>query len=260
MSLLGPREHPARARSRSAGVSTPKGACSTRAQAMRMPASSARSCSRLLALLERAFGQGHEARQRGAAKGVDADMVPQRPLAARGSRRGRNRARARRRGRVEGAGRLDDEEARGLLGLRSARPGSRCRSPGSASGRQHGADLHRRDGRQVALQVDHHVVPPCGSSRPARPAHGPSRAAERGRLAPRCRRRRGPPRRSLPRHRRRRRGRYPPRRARSSTCTIIGMPAISARGLPGSRKEAMREGIMMIGAMVLGQGEGRGAG
>ena len=36
-----------RARSRSSGVSTPNGANSTRAQAMRMPASSARSCSRL---------------------------------------------------------------------------------------------------------------------------------------------------------------------------------------------------------------------
>src|SRR4051794_2551767 len=39
------RARTTRARSRSAGVSTPNGAWSTRAQAMRIPASSARSCS-----------------------------------------------------------------------------------------------------------------------------------------------------------------------------------------------------------------------
>ena len=34
---------------------------------------------------------------------------------------------------------------------------------------------------------------------------------------------------------------------RRSTCTIIGTPWISASGLPGSRVEAMREGMMTIG-------------
>ena len=34
-------------------------------------------------------------------------------------------------------------------------------------------------------------------------------------------------------------------RARRITCTIIGTPAISASGLPGSRVEAMRAGMRM---------------
>src|ERR1700737_2579602 len=35
--------------------------------------------------------------------------------------------------------------------------------------------------------------------------------------------------------------------ARRQTCTIIGVPAISASGLPGNRVAASREGIRMIG-------------
>ena len=35
--------------------------------------------------------------------------------------------------------------------------------------------------------------------------------------------------------------------ARSSTCTIIGRPAMSASGLPGRRVEAMRAGISTMG-------------
>jgi hypothetical protein len=41
--------------------------------------------------------------------------------------------------------------------------------------------------------------------------------------------------------------------ARRSTCTIIGCPAISASGLPGSRRAAMRAGITTIGRK-LGKG------
>ena len=33
--------------------------------------------------------------------------------------------------------------------------------------------------------------------------------------------------------------------ARRSTCTIIGVPAMSASGLPGSRVAAIRAGMMM---------------
>ena len=40
-------------------------------------------------------------------------------------------------------------------------------------------------------------------------------------------------------------GPVPPPRARRSTCTIIGVPAMSASGLPGSRVEAIRAGMMM---------------
>ena len=83
---------------------------------------------------------------------------------------------------------------------------------------------------------------PCGSSARQRGVH-PVRAARqrRDRSAPPCRRRRAPHRRS--RHRRRPPppGRYPPRAPRSSTCTIIGRPWMSASGLPGSRVEAMRD-------------------
>ena len=45
-------------------------------------------------------------------------------------------------------------------------------------------------------------------------------------------------------------------RPRSSTCTIIGLPWMSASGLPGSRVEAMRAGMMTIGLHGL-MGKGR---
>ncbi len=44
-------------------------------------------------------------------------------------------------------------------------------------------------------------------------------------------------------------GPRPAATARSQTRTIMGRPAISARGLPGSRAEAMRAGINRIGFM-----------
>ena len=54
-----------------------------------------------------------------------------------------------------------------------------------------------------------------------------------------------PRRRSRPNRSRRPPGRCRPPAARRSTCTIIGTPAISASGLPGSRVEAMRAGMRM---------------
>ena len=42
-------------------------------------------------------------------------------------------------------------------------------------------------------------------------------------------------------------GPTPAATARRHTCTIIGAPAISASGFPGSRVEASREGIITIG-------------
>ena len=72
-----------RARSRSSGVSTPSGAASTMATSMRMPASSARSCS---SRSRRSSGEGGSATKRGerrAAVGVEADVVQKRPFAPR---------------------------------------------------------------------------------------------------------------------------------------------------------------------------------
>ena len=41
-------------------------------------------------------------------------------------------------------------------------------------------------------------------------------------------------------------GPVPAASARRSTCTIIGVPAMSASGLPGSRVEAIRAGMMVM--------------
>ena len=67
----------------SAGVSTPSGTVSTRPTSMRMPASSARSCSSFSRCLQRRRRQRHEALQRRAAVGIDADVMIERALAVR---------------------------------------------------------------------------------------------------------------------------------------------------------------------------------
>ena len=119
---------------------------------------------------------------------------------------------------------------------------------GSANGVDHRAQLCRGDRGNVALQIDHHVVPPVriqlGQRRDAR---GPSRTANRDRSAPRGRRRRAPRRRSPRSPHATATGPRSASRPRSSTCTIIGLPWISASGLPGSRVEAMRAGMTTIG-------------
>ena len=166
----------------------------------------------------------------------------------RGSARARSRAPAHRAAAVERAGGLHHRGQRRLLLRIDRRDQRRDIEAGIRERRQHGAQIRRRDARQVALQVHHHVVPALRIERPPAPrARGRSRAAAPDRSAPRCRRRRAPPRRSRRRRRRPRPGRSPPRAPRSSTCTIIGRPWMSASGLPGSRVEAMRAGMTTIG-------------
>ena len=234
----------ARAVSRSSGVSTPSGTLSTIATSIRMPASSARNCSSFSRCSSGEGGSVDEALQRGAAIGVEPDVMIERPVAG-----GRG-----------GAGEI--ERAQPV----AARPASRPPSPrsdwcappactisaasvamstaGSASSASAAADVGRRERRQVALHVDHDAGAALRIDDAAAPRRcGRSRRHGRRGSSPRGRRPFPPPRRS-PRNRSRPR----PRRAsaasaRRSTCTIIGLPAMSASGLPGSRVAAMRAGI-----------------
>ncbi len=147
------------ARSRSSGVSTPNGACSTRAQAMRMPASSARSCSRL-SRRSSGLAAARRKRQRRAPVGVDADMVPARPVAPRDRHPGEIQRRRDGAAAVEGAGGLHDRGSGRLLVRIDRRHQRGDIESRIGQRRQHGAQVDRRDTRQIALQVDHDVVPP----------------------------------------------------------------------------------------------------
>ena len=143
-----------RARRKSSGVSTPSGATSTSATSMRMPASERPQLFEPFAPLERRGRQGDEARERGAAIGVEADMVQQRPLAPR-------RASAGEIERAQPAGR-DFASPTTLTTLGSSRSSAR-----RISGRQR-RDVDARvgerrrprrapparDRRQIALDVD----------------------------------------------------------------------------------------------------------
>ena len=70
------------------GVSTPSGTSSTTTASMRMPASSARSCSSRSRISSGDGGRLDEALQGLAAIGVEADVVVERPLARRAPWRG----------------------------------------------------------------------------------------------------------------------------------------------------------------------------
>ena len=92
MSFLSAPAFRGRAR-RSSGVSTPSGTTSTSATSMRMPASSARNCSSLSRCSSGEGGSATKRCKRGAAIGVEADVVQQR----------RPRPRARSAGEIERA-------------------------------------------------------------------------------------------------------------------------------------------------------------
>ncbi len=100
--------------------------------------------------------------------------------------------------------------------------------------------------RQVALHVDDDAGARASGRRCRAPRRcGRSRRHGRRGSSPRGRRPSRPRPRSAPNRSRPRPGRAGPPRARRSTCTIIGSPAMSASGLPGSRVEAMRAGMRM---------------
>ena len=205
-----------------------------------MPASSARSCSRLSRRSSGARRQRDEAGQRRAAEGIDADMVPARPVAPRDRLRARNTAPARpSRPRSNAQAAFTNGRSVGLL-LRVDR-------------RHQRADVERRVGQRrqhqcadtpagcvgkIALQVHHHVVPPLRIELRQRGVHAVRAAtAAPDRSAPPRRRRRAPHRRSRRRRRPPPPGRYPPRapgpaRARSSAgrgCRPAACPAAGWR-------------------------------
>ena len=224
--------------------------CSMRAQAIRMPASSARSCSRLLPPLQRCRRQRDVARQRGAAVGVDADMMPARAVAPRDRLRARNTAPARPlrpRSNAQAAFTNDAVFASSsdAIGTTSV--------PMSQAGIAPAASAPCADcapvmvGKSPCRFTTTSCRPSGSSSASAACTRSEPRRQRRDRSAPRCRRRRARHRRSPHRRRPPPPARYPPRAPRSSTCTIIGRPWMSASGLPGSRVEAMRAGMMTIG-------------
>ena len=181
-----------------------------------MPASSARSCSRFSRRSSGALRQRDETRQRGAAEGIDADMVPARPVAPGDRQRGRNTAPAQPRGR----GRTRRRPSRPTAcspphPTRSARPAWRCRMP----------DRPAAPARRAVARAGWSAGRPAGSpprragradpARRARHARGRSRAAASDRSCtarppPAAPRRRSPHRRRPPR-----RDRYRPPRPRS---------------------------------------------
>ena len=226
-----------RARSRSSGVSTPNGPCGTWAQPMRMPASSARNCSRRSRCSSGDSGSATKRASAGAAIGVDADVVPARPGAPGDRRRARNTARgAIAAPSANSAGGLDERLGGGL----------RVRQEGHHQGGdvdlrvgqrgQHGAQAGGRHGGQVALQVHHHVVRARRIERGQRGVHavgargqdgiGQHRRAAGG--AHRRRRSRG--RRRPPRPARYRPPAPAPARARSSACRGCRPAACRAAG------------------------------
>ena len=181
-----------------------------------------------------------------AAIGVDADMVPARARAP-GDRLAREVER--RRDGLPGSNAQAAFTKETVVGLVLVAIGTTS-VPMSQSGSASGSSTSRRpsavERRQIALQVHHHVVPAV------RIEFAPGREDPVGTDGRRDRS-------ALPRRRRahalgdlriaagdRHRARSPPR-ARLQTWTIIGAPAMSASGLPGSRVEAMRAGIRTIG-------------
>ena len=238
-----------RARSRSSGVSTPNGPCSMRAQPIRMPASSARSCSRFS---RRSSGDGRQRDDSGQAPRADRHRCRHDASAARrptGSAAARNTAPARRSAASANAQAALTNDA--VLASVSEAIGTTSvpmsqRRVGERRHRQ--PQLRGRDGREVALQVDHHVVPPLGiefrqrgDARDRSPTAAPDRSAPR--VPPAARTASaisGSPQATAT-------GPMSASRPRSSMCTIIGRPWMSASGLPGSRVEAMRAGMTTIG-------------
>ena len=230
--------------SRSSGVSTPSGTLSTIATSMRMPASSARNCSSFSRCSSGEGGSFDEPLQRGAAIGIKADVMIERPVAGgRGGAGEIERAQAARRDRR--ADHLDHVRIGALLRLadlggEGGDVDRRDRRAASSAAR----DVGRRERRQVALHIDDD----SGRGRSDRPRRAPRRCGRsRRRWSARVITARPPAfstavaivsHRSPPRP-----GRARPPRARRSTWTIIGRPAISASGLPGSRVAAMRAGI-----------------
>ena len=149
----------ARAASRSAGVSTEIGVSSTTAAQIESPISRARSCSSFpRAPLQRRWRRSAEPDQRVAAIGIDADVLPHRPVAVEHRAGEVERPAARIAGR-QADHRLDHRRIVAVVGRGFRRDGG-----GDVAvrlGRQHaqaGGDHPRRHERHVALQVDHDVA------------------------------------------------------------------------------------------------------
>ena len=198
--------------------------------------------------LQRRLRQRDETRQRRAAEGVDADMVPARPVAprdrhAREIQRRRHRAAA-----VERARRLHHRRQRSPpRPYRSAPPAWRCRTPGRPAASARCADRPAECSAGRPAGSPPRRAGPADRAPPAPRAPGPSRAAASGSVSTAM-----PP---LARTasaisaspQATATGPISASRARSSTCTIIGRPWMSASGLPGSRVDAMRDGMTTIG-------------
>ena len=178
--------------------------------------------------------------------------MPQRPFAGGRGRAGEIQRTAQLLIRVPGDHRLDHGGI-GLFGFVADRGGQGADvGAGFFQGPDGGPELFGVQRRQVALQIDHHVmgafgVEPC----PALPRSGPNRTAVRGRSEPPARPLFSPPPTISGSPAATTTGPSPAATARAQTRTIMGTPEISASGLLGSRVEAMRAGISRMGFMTV---------
>ena len=181
-------------------------------------------------------------------------MVVERPVAG-GRRRAGEVERPQAPGRDLAADELDHVRVGALLARgRSRRRASRCRRRASASGAIAAAIAARVDGRQVALHVDHDVVPAL-RDRALRPPRRCGRSPRRGRRgsSPPRRPPPRPPRRWPGRRSRRRPGRCRPRRRGARHARSSARRRCRPAACPGSRVEAMRRaGMRTIGSDIGG--------
>ena len=216
---------------------------------MRMPASSARSCSRLSRALQRrlaAARRSGRARRGGRRRCRYGASAARRPTGSAAREKYSAGETARPRSNAQAAFTTD-----GSVGLLVRR--DRCDQGGDVEGRvgqrrQHGAQIDRRDraaGRPAGSPRRRGGR--AGRARPARRAPGRSRAAGSGSVITAV----PPPARTASAisasPQATATGPISASRPRSSTCTIIGLPWMSASGLPGRRVDAMREGMTTIG-------------
>ena len=231
-----------RAVSRSAGVSTPNGTVSTTRDVDPHAGLQRAQLLQPLPPLQRRGRQRDEALQRRAAIGIEPDMVLQRPVAGRRGGAGEIE-RAQRAGRDRRSRRPSRRSGWCALPRRgSRRPAWRYRPRGRPAA-EHGADVVRVQGREIALQLTTMSASPVRVELLQRRVDPVRAGRVVGRSSPRGRRRASPRRRS--------------RRVSVATTTpadpAASRPAqhlhdhrhaaISASGLPGRRVEAMRAGI-----------------
>ena len=168
-----------RAVSRSAGVSTPRGTVSTIMRSIRIPGLERPELFEFLPPLQRGGGKRHEALQRRAAIGIEADVMVARPLAPRSRSAGEVKRAQPPRADHGRADRLHHVRIGAFfLGMDFGGQG-RDIDRGVGQRGEHAADIVGRDGRKIALQIDHDLGLARGRACTAPRRCGPSRTGGR---------------------------------------------------------------------------------